>query len=189
MQSLTGGSKWSTLELPGQTLPAITCRALGLARGAGLEPGWANTPFEVSEGCAGSGQLAAPVPLPKHEAGLGNAPLGVFRQTPAPVVRSQGAEVAAGPGHCWCSGQWPCPLRGALRSSHLLTRQGDIPNGLLVFKNGAQAPKAPQQPSDLHSCCKVLLWALLDAVLISSWLFAPQRGSEGFFSFLAHVFM
>lgn len=49
-------------------------------------------------------------------------------------------------------------LRWALRGSHLLTRQGDIPNAVFIFKNGAQAPEAPQKPSDLHSCWKVLLW-------------------------------
>lgn len=121
--------------------------------------------------------------MSRHKAGLGNASLWFFRQTQALVVRSEGAEVAAGPGHCWrcggtCwySGQRPClPQVGPeeLTPSH---KAGDIPTALFVFTNGAQAPKAPQQPSDLHSWWKVLLWGLLDAVLTQ---FLGVCSSEG----------
>lgn len=117
--------------------------------------------------------------MSRHKAGLGNASLWFFRQTQALVVRSEGAEVAAGPGHAGAAGALDnvrAFLRWALRSSHLLTRQGDIPTALFVFTNGAQAPKAPQQPSDLHSWWKVLLWGLLDAVLTQ---FLGVCSSEG----------
>lgn len=78
-------------------------------------------------------------------------------------------------------------LRWALRSSHLLTRQGDIPTALFVFTNGAQAPKAPQQPSDLHSWWKVLLWGLLDAVLTQFLGVCSSEGAPKGFSPSCHM--
>lgn len=54
-------------------------------------------------------------------------------------------------------GNAPAFLRSALGGSHLLRGQGHIPNVLFVFKNEAQAPEAPQQPSDPHCCWFILL--------------------------------
>lgn len=78
-------------------------------------------------------------------------------------------------------------LSWALRSSHLPKRQGDIPNALFVFTNGAQAPKAPSShqistPGGRFS--SGLCWMLPS---LSSWVFAPQRGLCRVFSPSWHI--
>lgn len=133
--------------------------------------------LEVSEGWTGSGELAGPVPVSRHEAGLGNAPLWFFSGRHKlwwPGVKELKLLLALDTAAALDD---VCAfLRWALRGSHLLTRWGDIPNALFICKNGAQAPKAPQKSSDLRSCWKVLLWVCWMLSSLNSWVFAPQRG-------------
>lgn len=133
--------------------------------------------------------------MSRHKAGLGNASLWFFRQTQALVVRSEGAEVAAGPGHCWrcggtcwCAGQRPCLPQVSpeeLTPSHKAGRHPNCVICLYKWGPGSQGtPAAIRSPllvegSPLGSvgCCP---HPVLGCLLL-------RGGSEGFFSFLAHV--
>lgn len=135
------------------------------------------------------------MPVSKHEAGLGNASLWFFRQTQARVVRSEGAEVAAGPGHCWpcggtcwCAGQCLCLPQLGPEELTPSQKAGRHPKCIICLYKWGPGSQGTQQPSDLHSWWKVLLWALLDAALTQFLGICSSEGVlQGFFSFLAHL--